>query len=278
MVLISGAGGKTGRAVTRALALRGVAVRAWVRRGMAVDGAAELIVGDMNDSADWQRALSNCDKLYHICPNMHEDEIEIGRKAITAAKNAGISHFVYHSVLHPQTQAMPHHWNKLLVEEMLLMSGLPFTILQPTAYVQNIRAQWQTIVADGDFAMPYPVTTRISLVDLCDVAAVAALVLTQSGHTGATYELVGSEPLTQVDVAALIGRVIGRNVIAREVPLSDWERNARAAGLNEYAINTLLAMFRFYADYGLIGSATALSRLLDRKPTPITTVFTRWSA
>ena len=60
------------------------------------------------------------------------------------------------------------------------------------------------------FRNPYPVETRLSLVDLDDVAEAAALVLTQDGHSGATYELVGTEPLSQTEVAAAIGAVLGR--------------------------------------------------------------------
>ena len=93
---------------------------------------------------------------------------------------------------------MPHHWAKLRVEEMLLASGLDVTILQPTAYMQNILAGWPGIVADGVFWVPYPVETRLSLVDLQDVGAAAARVSTEPGHEGATYELVGTAPLSQI--------------------------------------------------------------------------------
>ena len=63
--------------------------------------------------------------VYHVCPNVSPDEIAIGRVSIAAARSAGVEHFVYHSVLHPQTEAMPHHWLKLRVEEALITSGLP---------------------------------------------------------------------------------------------------------------------------------------------------------
>ncbi len=66
------------------------------------------------------------------------------------------------------------------------------TILQPTAYMQNILAGWRSIVEDGIYRVPYPIDTRISLVDLRDVAEAAARVLTEDGHVGATYELVGT--------------------------------------------------------------------------------------
>lgn len=68
--------------------------------------------------------------VYHICPNVHPQEVEIGRIAIDAARAAHVERFVFHSVLRPQIEAMPHHWRKLRVEEMLLASGLNFTILR----------------------------------------------------------------------------------------------------------------------------------------------------
>ena len=89
---------------------------------------------------------------------------------------------VYHSVLHPQIEAMPHHWEKMRAEELLFAAGLDVTVLQPTAYMQNILAGWRDIVEAGIYRVPYPVESRISLVDLDDVAAAAALVLTQPGH------------------------------------------------------------------------------------------------
>ena len=89
---------------------------------------------------------------------------------------------VIRSVFHPQVEAMPHHWRKMRVEEKLLASGLPFTILQPAAYMQNILAYWDDIAHRGRYALPYAPDSRLSSVDLEDVAQAAALVLTESGH------------------------------------------------------------------------------------------------
>ena len=127
------------------------------------------------------------------------------RGVATAAQAQGVKRFVYHSVLHPQIEAMPHHWRKMRTEEMLIGLGLELTILQPAAYMQNILSALPGIVAEGVLRVPYPVTTRLSLVDLQDVAEVAAVVLTAAGHGGATYELAGSEPISQTEVAAAIG-------------------------------------------------------------------------
>ena len=109
MILVTGAGGKTGKAVIRALAQTGQPVRAWQRRPEQVEETPETdsVVGDMEDAALWRRACRNVEAIYLICPNMHARELEIGRQALRAAQAAGVSRFVYHSVLHPQTEDMP---------------------------------------------------------------------------------------------------------------------------------------------------------------------------
>ena len=269
MVLVTGAGGKTGKAVISALAARGVTIRAFVRReAQAAEaktlGAADAAIGDLRNAAAVQAALHGVRKVYHICPNVHPDEIEIGQVVIGAARAAGVEQFVFHSVLHPQTEKMPHHWHKLGVEEALLESGLPFTILQPAAYMQNILVGWEAISQRGVYTVPYPVETRLSLVDLREVAEAAALVLTELGHAGGTYELAGTLAMSQQEVAGVLSQSLSRAVRAEAIPLDQWEVQARASGLSDYTIETLKAMFQYYARYGLAGNPNVLRWLLGR--------------
>jgi uncharacterized protein YbjT (DUF2867 family) len=272
MILVTGAAGKTGRAVVRALAAKGAAVRALVRNPthvgtLAALGAAEVSLGGFDDAAALARATAGVQAIYHICPNVSRDEIAYARAVAGAARAQGVQRFVYHSVLHPQIAAMPHHWAKMQAEEMLFASGLDLTVLQPTAYMQNLLAAWRGIAADGVFRVPYPVGTRISLVDLDDVAEAAALVLTQDGHAGATYELVGTKPLSQSEVAATMRAALKRDVRAEAESIEAWEARARSARMGEHERTTLIAMFRYYADHGLIGNSNILSWLLGRAPT-----------
>jgi uncharacterized protein YbjT (DUF2867 family) len=116
------------------------------------------------------------------------------------------------------------------------------------------------------FRVPYPVGTRVSLVDLDDVAEAAALVLTTTGHGGAIYELVGTPPLSQTEVAAALGTALGRDVRAEAETVQAWDARARAAGMGEQERTTLAAMFRYYAEHGLIGNPNTLHRLLGRPP------------
>ena len=272
MILITGAAGKTGRTVIRALSARGATVRALVHRpeqvrGVEELGARDVVVGDVRQAATMEKAARGVQAVYHICPNVSPDEVAIGQTVIAAARSAGVEHFVYHSVLHPQTEAMPHHWLKLRVEERLFESGLPFTILQPTAYMQNVLAHWGRVLEEGLYPVPYGVETRLSLVDLEDVAEATAIVLTEPGHAGATYELVGTEALSQAEVAATLSRGLGRPVRAQVVPVETWEQGARASGLGDYQVETLKQMFRYYERHGFHGNPRVLSWLLDRAPT-----------
>lgn len=280
MILVTGADGKTGRAVIRALALGDEAVRGLIHRDEQVatvkaSGAREVVVGDLREKAALRQATEGARAVYHICPNVHPDEAVIGRNVISAARAAGVDRFVYHSVLHPQIEAMPHHWNKMRVEEALFESGLLFTILQPTVYMQNISAQWASIVDRGLYVVPYSVETRLSLVDLDDVAEIARIVLTEPHHVGAIYELVGTEPTSQIEMAEILRQQLGRPVRAEEQSIKSWKEEARSKGLGEYAVQTLVKMFRYYQRYGLGGNPRVLTWLLGRPPTSLATFVAR---
>lgn len=280
MILVTGAAGKTGRAVVRALTAKKQPVRALVRRSEQEDllkrlGAQDVIVGDMRDQAAMDEAARGVRAVYHIGPNMHPEEQAIGQVIIAAAQAAGVAQVVYHSVLHPQTEAMPHHWQKLRVEEALLAAGLAFTILQPAAYMQNVLAYRTPLVERGVYPVPYAAETRLSMVDLNDVAEVAALVLTEPGHSGATYALSGPDVLSQTETAALLAQHLGRAVRIEVIPLALWKKQAREAGLDAYAVETLAKMFQYYEQHGFWGNPRVLGWLLERSPTPFAAFLER---
>ncbi len=283
MILITGAGGKTGKAVIKALVARSASVRALVRSGahetaLRTMGARDVVDGAMDDPQALARATHDVEAIYHICPNVSPHEIDFAKALVTAASNSGVARLVYHSVLHPQIEAMPHHWNKLRVEELLFGSALDFTILQPTAYMQNSLAEWESMVGEGIYRVPYPVETRLSLVDLDDVAEAAAMVLTDSGHSGATYELVGTMPLSQIEIAETFGHALNRPVRAEAETVEAWDQRARSTGMDDHARETLAKMFRAYARDGLKGNPNVLGWLLGRSPTSFASFAVRMTA
>jgi len=280
MILVTGAAGKTGQAVTRALVRVGASVRALVHKEEYQDsvesaGVSEIYLGNLLNLDDLQEIMEGVEAVYHICPNVHPGEVDIGVGVIQAAKEAGVEHFVYHSVLHPQIEAMPHHWLKLRVEEHLIESGLPFTILQPTAYMQNVAALIPKLLEGGVYRVPYPIETGISLVDLEDIAQAAAVVLTEPDHVGATYELVGTGPITQSQVAAVLSEVLGKDIQAQRIPYKTWETQALKNGLGSYQRYTLLKMFQNYKKFGFSGNSLVLGWLLGRPPTTLESCLRR---
>lgn len=258
--------------------VRAVVHKAEYEHSVRQAGAREVLSGDLRDREVIRAAVSDVRAVYHIPPNVHPDEFEMGRLIIDESVQASVDHFIYHSVLHPQVEAMPHHWQKMRVEEYLFTSGLDFTILQPAAYIQNILGQRDTINTEGSFKMPYPVETRISLVDLEDVAEAAATVLSEDGHRDATYELAGTSALSQMEVAEILSAVLGKPIRADTISIDAWEQGARQSGLEGYAIDALIKMFRYYANFGLSGNTSVLKWLIGRPATAYERVIRReWS-
>ncbi|SHM99063.1 Uncharacterized conserved protein YbjT, contains NAD(P)-binding and DUF2867 domains [Cryptosporangium aurantiacum] len=259
MIGVTGAAGKTGRAVLAALAARGVPTRALVRPGRSAAGlgATETVHADLRDAGQVATALDGVSAVYVVAPNVHPSEASIVENVLAA----GVPRVVYHSVLHPAVEAMPHHWAKARAEELLVASDVDWTVLQPCAYAQNFRP------ADV-LRVPYSVDTRFAFVDLLDVAFVAARVLTEDGHSYATYELAGPELLSVADVAALWG------VRAEREDLNEWYLDTPLRG---YARDALGAMFTYYDEHGLPGNPRVLASLLGRPPATVADVFARES-
>lgn len=272
MILITGAAGKTGMAILSALVRKKAEVRAFVRSEAQMKlirqmGIEDVIIGDIQNPKDISKAVTDIDSIYFICPNVSPSEFLIGKQLIDHAKQSGVKRFVYHSVLHPQIKSMPHHWQKMQVEEQVFSSGMEFVILQPCAYMQNILGSLNQILNDGIYPVPYNTNTQISLVDLVDVAdAASRVLLTSKRYNNAIYELSGPEPLSQIQVASILSESLGKSIVCIEENKDYWISKAINNGVKDYALNTLLSMFDYYNKYGFVGNSFVLQELLGRKP------------
>ena len=266
-VLVTGAGGKTGRAVIAAVRERGVVVRGVVRdREAHRDLAAsrvELVVADQRDPAALTTALDGCDAVYAVAPNMSADEISMGRAVITAATRAGVERLCFHSVVHPQLSAMPHHADKGRVEEQIIESGLAWTILQPNAYLQNLVGYREQLRA-GRYPVPYATDRPSAMVDLREVAEVAARCLLDGLGVHASFELSGPAGVTPDAIAATAAHRLGIEVVASRQDPDDWAADNQQ--LPTHVRERLHAMFAHYDRHGSPGDATVLRCLLGREP------------
>lgn len=274
--LVTGASGKTGRAVTAALAGRGVPVRAVIRpesdhEGVCREaGAADVARVDLGSGAGLHAAFEGVDLVYHLAPNVDDREVEMAVRIARAAETAGVRRFGFHSVLHPAEATMPHHVRKHLAEKEVRDLFPGAVVIRPAAYQDNLVPA----ALAGKIAVPYSLDAPFTNVALADVAEVAAVVLTEEGHDSATYELVGPQTLTVREMAEIATEVLRRVVTVRETPIEDWV-SGPGAGLPARAREQLVAMFRSYAREGLTGRSHDLARVLGREPTTWAQTLTR---
>jgi uncharacterized protein YbjT (DUF2867 family) len=269
MILVTSASGHVGTAIVRALIRAGKPVRAFVhsedgRRQLSEIGVTDVVVGDLFEESQLSAAFVGVDKVFHIGPPEHPRELGIGQAMIDLAKQHGVSQFVYFSVLHPFVSSLRHHWNKLLVQEYLVDSGMPYTILNPTMFMQSPQRALQS----GTLALPYSSDQPMSVVDLGDVTEVALKVLTEQTHLRAVYDLVGDQPLSGRDMAQIIARVSGKAIEVQQLPLEAvMSRMPRDTPIEQYGADSLERMFGYYSRHGLTGSPNVLGWLLGRMPT-----------
>jgi uncharacterized protein YbjT (DUF2867 family) len=263
VIVVTAAGGSTGSAVVRALWSRGERVRALVGssqpRPELTALSADVVATDLTDPAAVEPLLAGADALYLIWPNFDPGEAAGAVALLDAARRAGVPRVVYHSVLRPQARSMPHHAAKDRVEEALDASGLTWRVLQPCAYADNLHGQFADVAVTGIFRSPWGLARAQSMVDLGDVADAAAVLLTEDGLDGGTFEAVGPEPLTAPRIAELLGRWLGREVRAVDaVPDGPVPE--------EYAARCSRLMFDHYRAHGFTGSPHVLEGLLGRPP------------
>jgi uncharacterized protein YbjT (DUF2867 family) len=149
MELVVGATGQVGAEVVRQLSERGERVRAFVRpdaRTEVLEGlpGVELFVGDLFDPAAVHAAVEGCDHVIAtangVAPRRRRDHGRLERQAypplIGAARDAGVSRFVYLSVPMTGTANLPMKAHKRVVEAHLAVSGLEYAIVRPSAFME----------------------------------------------------------------------------------------------------------------------------------------------
>ncbi|MGB1876043.1 MAG: SDR family oxidoreductase [Rhodospirillaceae bacterium] len=269
-VLVTGSHGRTGKPVVKALAEQGASVTAFVRDSnqdaeMKALGAAKTAVGDMDAPETIKSAIDGCDAIVHIGPPMHPDEKTMTGHFVSAAKEAGLSKFIYYSVMHPLRREVRHHRLKLDTEEMLIESGVPYTIVQPMRYMQHLETIWKRVASEGIHAMPFNTHVKFNVVDLLDLAEATAKVTLEDGWLYGTFELAGPEPLSQSDMADIIGNVIGKPVKAEQTPIAAMQEKAKAGGASEDRVNQMSIMNEHYDAFGFLGNPRILELILGRK-------------
>lgn len=281
-ILAVGAAGKFAGLVVPELARRGGRVRGLIRdakQGEAVreQGAAEVALGDLRDRASLDAALEGVDAVFYIAPAFIPDEAAIGEGVVAAAKRAGVRRFVFSSVIDPILSALPNHAAKAPVEEALLASDMEYTFLHPALFFQNFARGWSAMVRTGTYGEPWSGETRFARVDYRDVAEVAAIALTEDRLTYGTFELCAQGNRNRDEVAALMGEVLGRAIVAVRPDLDRPAGGAADAGGNKQG-SPMQPMFDWYDKHGLPGNPLTLHAILGRAPRTLRAYFEELAA
>ncbi|MEO6259354.1 MAG: SDR family oxidoreductase [Thermoanaerobaculia bacterium] len=269
-ILVTGGTGTVGSEVVRQLLGRGEDVRVLVRseeKAKALPEPAHGVVGNLDDRASLDRAMNGVDKVFLLTP-ISETEAEEGIRAVEAAKAAGVRHIVFMSVhdVEKCPQA-PHFQSKIEIQAAIEKSGIPYTFIMPNNFYQNDVWFRQAMLDYGVYPQPFG-DVGLSRVDSRDIAEAVANALTQTGHAGKRYALVGPDALTGSQTASIWGQALGKEIHYGGNDLDAWEKQAKQ-GLPGWMVDDFRIMYDFFQRQGLVATIDDLTqtrKILGREP------------
>jgi uncharacterized protein YbjT (DUF2867 family) len=248
MILVTGATGLNGSTAIREFVRRREPVRALVRSAAkAASGGApaniEVVEGDMLRPETLGDALDGVDRVLMIS-TADAQLAETQRSFIDAAKRADVRHIVKFSGRGASLET-PFRFNRMHaeVERYLEQSGLEWTHLRPSQFMQVYFREASTIASEGVFYLPLE-DARLAPVDVEDIAKAAFALLHGEGHEGKAYEMTGPEALTMDEVAERLSTVLGKPIRYVNVAPDEKRRTLLSAGVPPAFADAMDELFR----------------------------------
>ena len=259
--VVIGGTGTVGSQTVQELLKRGAEVRVMTRsanRIASLPKGVEGVTGNMLEPESLPAVFAGADKLFLVTP-LARDETAQGIDAVDAAVAAGIRRIVYLSVHQAdKALAIPHFVSKLPIEGVIRASGVEHTILRPNNFYQNDLAVLDAI-REGVYPQPSG-SVGLHRVDVRDIAEAASIALTQSGHSGKTYSLVGPRSWTGVEISEMLTRHLGKPVIYAGDDLKAWAAQMRAFAPG-WLVRDLEIMFQYFLNAGLLATQAEIDEI-----------------
>jgi uncharacterized protein YbjT (DUF2867 family) len=246
LVVVTGATGNAGGAVVDALRHGDHVVRALIHSDTdSLPDVVERIVGDLDDAATVAPGLIGADALFLLAGYDGE------QKLLAVAADAGVGRVVLLSGGGAGSKDPDNVISRfqLAAESRVKESGMDWTILRPHGFFTNVF-RWPAIPGGGVVRAPFA-DVPTSAIDPADIGAVAAIALTEPGHSGQTYELSGPESLRPADQVATLASVAGIDLTFETQP----DDEAREEMSSTMPVEYVDAFFSFYHDGNLDESA-----------------------
>lgn len=267
IALVTGAGGNVGGEVVTGLLACGAPVRATAldsqdaRRVPA--GCADVVPFVFGDSSTYPAAFDGVSRLFLMRPPAIADVERYLFPVIDYAREQGVEQIVFLSLMGVErNKRVPHY----AVEQYLMRSGVPYTMLRPSFFMQNLNTVYAEDIRQRDEIYIPAGRGRTSFIDVRDIGAVAALVLTEQGHLNQAYALTGSEALNYFEVANIFSEVLGRDISYTKPSFRAYSRALRAEGYPEAYIQ-VQRMLYIPIQLGLGKKTTGdVEELLGREP------------
>jgi uncharacterized protein YbjT (DUF2867 family) len=267
MILLTGATGTVGAATARALQASGAPFKVGAR---SPDRAKALGVDAVD--FDWDRldtylpAFRGAERVFLLTPGS-ERAYGYVMQAVAAAKRAGVKHLVKLSVIGAEMEpgilfGRAHRAAERELEE----SGLAYTFLRPTFFMQNFVTYYGVDPGrDGPVHLAHG-DGKASWIDARDIGEAAAAVLTGSGHEGRAYDLTGGEALSSAEALALLGEALGRNYAYTPVPAPAAQQAMESMGMPLWLVDGSMELDALIRDGHAAGVADGVRRTLGRAP------------
>ena len=263
MILLTGITGNNGGATATALLEKGIKFRALVRdlekAAAWADQGVELVKGDLEDPASVAAALEGIDRAVLILPN-GEDQERLELSFIETARQAGLPWIIKLSspeAIRGTTSPIP--LAHIASEDAIMASGMNWTFVRPSFYMQNLRGVVQPARETGKLSWPMADGT-VALTDTADAGAFIAKVLTDedsSQHYGQCYDITGPDPVMNFhDIAGVISEVIGQEVVYEDCDADAFQEAIRPFHRNQWHSDAVAHLFAEVANGATPGIKT----------------------
>lgn len=221
---------------------------------------------DFEDAITFDAALSGVSRVLLVRPPQLADVNKYFAPFIDAMKRADVQQVVFLSLQGVDSNPVTPHRK---IEKLILKAGLPFTFLQPSFFMQNLTTTHRDEIRLRNELFIPAGNGRTSFIDVRDLAAVAALVLTD--ETGKfinkSYELTGSEALTYTEIAQILSDVLGRIIIYKNPSIlrfiwQKWQHEHQPLGF----IMIMVALYTVSKLGKAAGLTNTTEQLLHRSP------------